>query len=67
MIIRFGGSSYTYEVRQEIDQVDPSDVKTLMAHQDDPWLTLVTCKGYDEKTNTYRWRYIVRAVLTGIE
>ena len=31
-----------------------------------PWLTLVTCKLFDEQTNTYRWRVVVRAALVDI-
>jgi hypothetical protein len=25
-------------------------------------VTLISCNGYDEKTGTYRWRTVVRAV-----
>jgi LPXTG-site transpeptidase (sortase) family protein len=67
VIIRVGNQSYVYEVRQVIDLVDPSDVETLMEHMGNPWLSLVTCEGYDEETNTYQWRYFVRAVLTKSE
>jgi len=65
--IQLYGQSYVYEVRQVLLNVDPSDVETLMAHKDSPWLTLVTCRGYDEETGTYRWRTLVRAVLVKVE
>lgn len=67
VIIQVGDHSYVYAVREVIDSVDPSDVSTLMEHREKPWLTLFTCKGYDEETSTYQWRYLVRAVLIGIE
>jgi sortase (surface protein transpeptidase) len=38
-----------------------------MKHEEKSWLTLVTCKDYDEKTNTYRKRVVVRAVLVSVE
>jgi len=47
--------------------VDPSDVDKLMTHKETPWLTLVTCRGYDEETDRYRWRTLVRAVLVKVE
>jgi hypothetical protein len=34
----------------------------LTKHEELPWLTLITCRGYDPTTNTYRYRYVVRAV-----
>ena len=42
---------------------DPNSTSLLTKHEELPWLTLITCHGYDEKTDTYRWRTIVRAVL----
>ena len=65
--IQSNGQSYVYEVRQVLLYVDPSDVETLMTHKETPWLTLVTCRGYDEETDTYRWRTLVRAVLVKVE
>jgi LPXTG-site transpeptidase (sortase) family protein len=45
--------------------VEPEDTSALK-HEERPWLTLVTCKDYDEKTNTYRKRVVVRAVLVSV-
>jgi sortase (surface protein transpeptidase) len=42
--------------------VAPNDVSAFR-HEERPWLTLVTCRECDEKTNSYRKRVIVRAVL----
>ena len=47
-------------------QIKPDDM-TAFKHEEKPWLTLLTCKEYDEKTNTYRSRLVVRAVLMRIE
>jgi LPXTG-site transpeptidase (sortase) family protein len=39
------------------------DDKSVMQHEESSWLTLVTCTNYDQKTGTYKNRFIVRAVL----
>jgi len=39
----------------------------VVTHEDRPWLTLVTCQGYDAESNSYRWRIVVRAVLVKVE
>jgi hypothetical protein len=46
----------------------PCSTSILGKHEKLPWLTLITCRGYDEKTNTYRWRIVVHhAVLVGVK
>lgn len=64
VIIHAFGQKYTFEVRTNAI-VEPDDPSALQ-HEERPWLTLVTCKDYDEKTNTYRKRVIVRAVLVSL-
>ncbi|MHB8133095.1 MAG: sortase [Anaerolineaceae bacterium] len=59
------GSTSIYEVR-DVKKVKPDDLSVL-SHQDEPWLTLVTCKSFIEKTQTYRWRIIVQAVLVNMK
>jgi LPXTG-site transpeptidase (sortase) family protein len=56
------GQIYTYEVR-DVVEVAPDDIKAAFQHRDNSWITLVTCKGYDNETNSYRTRLLVRAVL----
>ena len=57
---------YTYEVRYS-EIVFPENTRPLEKVEDGhDWLTLVTCKGYDLKTDTYQWRYVVRAVLVEV-
>jgi len=65
VIVHAYGQKYTFEV-QTNTIVTPND-SSVMKHEDKPWLTLVTCKDYDEKTNTYLYRTIVRAVLTRVD
>jgi LPXTG-site transpeptidase (sortase) family protein len=45
--------------------VEPTDISALK-HEEKPWLTLITCKEYDETTDTYRKRVVVRAALIDV-
>ena len=54
---------YVYSVRNVLE-ISPDDTSALMAHQDMPWVTLMTCRGYNSATDTYQYRVLVRAVLT---
>ena len=63
IIVRGFGLRYIFSVR-EVRQVLPDDLSVLR-HEDRPWVTLITCKGYDERRETYRTRVAVRAVLVG--
>jgi LPXTG-site transpeptidase (sortase) family protein len=58
------GLEYVYEV-QEVRWVLPNST-TPYQHEDLDWITLITCKGFDEQTADYRYRSVVRAVLTQI-
>ena len=61
IIIHAFGESHVYEI-QTIFQVKPEDVKSILKHEDESWLTLVTCRGYDPVNDTYQSRYIIRAI-----
>lgn len=63
ILVHAYGTVYIYEVRQN-RTVKPTDMSALQ-HEDDSWLTLLTCKTYIESTNTYANRVAVRAVLIG--
>ncbi|MFN3308668.1 MAG: sortase, partial [Anaerolineales bacterium] len=65
LIIHLGGQRYIFEVR-EVSQVLPNSLSAFR-HEAYPWLTLITCKEYDERLKQYRYRVIVRAVLVTIE
>jgi LPXTG-site transpeptidase (sortase) family protein len=60
------GQIYVYEVRSVDKYVEPEDTSAVYQHEDYPWLTLITCRDYDEQTNSYAWRVVVRAVQTKI-
>jgi LPXTG-site transpeptidase (sortase) family protein len=64
IIIHSFGQSYVYQVRT-VYSTGPEDTSVL-AHEDLPWVTLVTCKQYDIQTGTYRLRTIVKAVLVSV-
>lgn len=65
VIIHASGYRYVYEVR-EVRQAAPDD-PSAWQHEVYDWVTLVTCKEYDEARGTYRSRVIVRAVLVAVE
>ncbi|MBN2085466.1 MAG: DUF11 domain-containing protein, partial [Anaerolineales bacterium] len=59
--LSFNGQRYIYEVRTNTS-VAPADTSSFR-HEELPWLTLVTCLGYDPHLDTYRYRQVARAVL----
>ncbi len=65
IIIHAWGSRYVYEVRVN-QRVRPDDMSVLK-HETYDWITLLTCQGYDERTNSYNFRRAVRAVLVSVE
>jgi LPXTG-site transpeptidase (sortase) family protein len=67
VIIHAWGWKYTYEVRTVDTLVKPEDTRLLTKHEDLDWVTLVTCRGYDEQSESYSWRTVVRAVLVKVE
>jgi LPXTG-site transpeptidase (sortase) family protein len=64
IIVHAYGQKYTFEVQTNA-VVAPNDTSAFK-HEDKPWLTLVTCKEYNEKSNAYRKRVVVRAVLVHV-
>jgi len=65
VVVHAWGMRYVYEVR-ETELVRPND-PSVFRHEELAWVTLVTCQGYDERLETYRWRRVVRAVLVRAE
>jgi LPXTG-site transpeptidase (sortase) family protein len=55
------GYRYTYQVKSN-ELVDPGDA-TALRHEQDSYLTLITCDTYDEKSATYSLRVAVHAKL----
>ncbi|MBN1266135.1 MAG: sortase [Anaerolineales bacterium] len=66
VIINAYGSRYVYEVRSVDRFVRPEEADAI-THEDLSWLTLITCRGYDDTTDSYRWRVVVRAVLVDVQ
>ena len=67
VIVHAYGQAYVYEVRTVKKHVRPDDTSSVFEHEDYPWLTLITCRGYDEESDSYRWRVVVQAVQTTID
>ncbi|HEU0297380.1 MAG TPA: sortase [Anaerolineales bacterium] len=58
------GYRYTYKVVSN-QYVEPGDI-TVFQHEDQAYLTLITCDTYDEKSNSYLQRVAVRAKLVDV-
>ncbi len=56
---------YEYSV-QELMLVGPGAISSVIRHEEFPWLTLITCQGYDEASGSYQSRVVVRAVQVAI-
>jgi LPXTG-site transpeptidase (sortase) family protein len=65
IIVHAFGQEYVYEVRQ-VRQVRPNDTSMVTRHEEYPWLTLLTCRGYDPASGQYLYRVAVRAVLVEV-
>ena len=59
------GYEYTYEVRR-LRYIRPDDL-SVFSHEELDWVTLITCKGYDARQDTYQWRLAIQGVLMHIE
>ena len=66
VIVHASGGQYVYEVRS-VQQVSPANTAAMMKHEELPWVTLVTCRGYDQASNSYKSRVLVRAVLVEVK
>ena len=65
IILHAWGETYIYQVRS-VEKVKP-DQGGVFTQEEQPWLTLLTCAGYDEDQAAYRYRIVVRAVLEQVE
>ncbi len=66
IVIHLGGMKYTYAIRTNT-LISPTNTYWLTKHEKLDWVTLITCQQYDEKTQSYRYRRVVRAVLISVE
>jgi LPXTG-site transpeptidase (sortase) family protein len=65
IVVEAWGMRYSYEVRAQ-DLVRP-DAPSIFRHEELAWVTLITCADFDERTDSYRSRRLVRAVLMSVE
>ncbi|MBI5951341.1 MAG: PD40 domain-containing protein [Chloroflexi bacterium] len=67
IIVHLSGQQYIFEVRNK-QLVRPDSIAFALEHLEDAsYLTLVTCSGYNEESNTYSFRRLVRAVLVEVK
>jgi LPXTG-site transpeptidase (sortase) family protein len=59
------GQVYTYEIRLN-KRILPASLSNVFTHEEKSWITLVTCEEYKEKTQSYSYRRMVRAVLISV-
>jgi LPXTG-site transpeptidase (sortase) family protein len=60
VIVHAFGAEYIYEVR-EVSLIADQGSARVVKHEDDSWLTLLTCSGYDSVSGTYLFHQMVRA------
>ena len=65
IVLHANGLQYVYHVTY-VWSTHPYDLSAL-SHEETDWLTLITCDAYDEATDQYLRRTIVRAVLIEIQ
>lgn len=65
VVLHAWGQRYIYEVRQ--NSLAAPGWTGALRHENLDWITLITCQGYDEANDSYRWRRVVRAVLLSVQ
>ncbi|MCX6066662.1 MAG: sortase [Chloroflexi bacterium] len=60
IVIHAYGQKYRYDVRS-VKYISPY-ATSVLAHKSQPWITLLTCKEYDQASGAYRLRTAVQAV-----
>jgi LPXTG-site transpeptidase (sortase) family protein len=65
IIVHTFGQRHIYEI-QTNRYHSPDDLSALK-HEDQAWLTLITCRGYEETSDSYKYRIVTRAILTNVE
>lgn len=66
IIVHYDQQEYIYQVRKVSRTISPYN-SSVLRHEEFPWLTLITCRGYDPVSDSYRWRTAVRAVQVRIK
>jgi LPXTG-site transpeptidase (sortase) family protein len=63
--IHVNGQTYVYQV-QESRKISSTSIAGMFKHEEDSWITLVTCEDFNAKTGLYSTRRMVRAVLISV-
>jgi LPXTG-site transpeptidase (sortase) family protein len=66
VLVHAFNSVYTYEVRDS-QLVSPADTRSAFRHEDQPWISLLTCEDFNADMSTYTGRRLVRAVLVDVK
>jgi len=66
ILLHYAGMKYTYALRNNI-LTAPDATQWITRHETRDWLTLITCQQFNEKTQAYDYRRVVRAVLLSVE
>lgn len=61
IILNIYGEEYRYQVREAFETT-PQDLSVVQDQNDYFWLTLVTCSDYNDSTDQYLSRYVVKAI-----
>jgi LPXTG-site transpeptidase (sortase) family protein len=64
IIVHAFGQKYIFMVRS--NKIILPDDPTAMRHEEYPWLTLLTCRGFNDYTDSYNYRVMIRAVLIDV-
>ena len=65
VLVHYAGQVYTYEVRDS-RLVAPGNVNSVLKHEGQAWLTLLTCEDFNANSDQYAYRRMVRAVLVNV-
>jgi LPXTG-site transpeptidase (sortase) family protein len=60
------GEVYNFELRENY-LVKPNEISRVLKHEEQAWLTLVTCEDYSTLFMEYTYRRVARAVLVSVE
>ena len=64
IILYAHGLKYTYQVRMR--ELVSADDHSILEHKNGDWITLFTCRDYNEILDEYNWRQVVQAVLIDV-
>ena len=66
LIVHAWGQKYVYRV-EKVATIKPESISQVIKHETQPWITLLTCSDFNEKTGSYLYRVLVRAAQVRIE